>query len=112
MRVQNLLDFLNKAKELSAPDYTVCDDDLLDFIDIVLEDEQFIQKIDLGLIFLSQRTMERFHIVDGFNRLLSMSLLLHAICECYKKTTSRNEAAIKTIREKYLVQNSKTKLRL
>ena len=39
MELINLLDFLNKAKELSAPDYTVCDDDLLDFIDIVLEDD-------------------------------------------------------------------------
>jgi len=41
-----------------------------------------------------------------------LSLLLHAICECYKKTTDKNEKAIKTIRSKYLFSGKKLKIHL
>ena len=38
---------------------------------------------------------------------------MHAICECYKKTSQRNDKAIKTIRSKYLfASGKKLKLRL
>ena len=44
---------------------------------------------------------------------MSLSLLLHAICECYKKTSKRNDKAIETIRSKYLFSGaSKVKMHL
>ncbi len=112
MEVVNLLEFLNKAEDLSTLDYASCKTGLINYLDFLLEDEQFIQKIDLGIIYIKQKFKNQFVIVDGLNRILSLSLLLHAICECYKKTSSKNENAIKTIRNKYLVNDSKTKLRL
>lgn len=113
METVNLLDFLNMVSDLYTLDYIGWDDDLLDFLDLMLADEQFTQKIDLGLIFLRQETMEQFTIVDGLGRILSLSLLLHAVCECYKKTSPRNTEAIKTIRAKYLMAHKNTpKLRL
>jgi hypothetical protein len=66
----------------------------------------------LGLIFVAEVVPERSLVIDGLSRLLSLSLLLHAICECYKKTTERNESAIEAIRRKYLLNNTRTKLRL
>ena len=112
MESKNLLEFLNKIKTLAALQYARCDSKLINFLDLIAVEEEFTQRIDLGIIYLSEITLEKSEIIDGLNRLLSLSLLLHAICECYKKTTEKNEKAIKTIRKKYLLTNTRTKLRL
>ena len=112
MEVVNLLKFLNNVHDLYALDFARCDRDLVNFLDLMTEDEQFTRSIDLGLIYLSQKSIDQYVIVDGLSRIVSLSLLLHAICECYKKTTSQNEKAIKTIRSKYLFSGSKLKLHL
>lgn len=112
MEIVNLLDFLNNAKDLYTLNYASCSHELVNFLDLISEDEQFIQKIDLGVVYVKQRTQDQFVIVDGLSRILSLSLLLHAVCECYKKTTPKNDSAIKTIRSKYLLDNSTTKLKL
>lgn len=112
MRTVNLLDFLNKAEKINTLDYTVCDSELINFFDLMTETEQLTQKIDLGVIYLQEKIASQYTIVDGLNRILSLSLLLHAVCECYKKTSPRNDKAIVTIRKKYLLDGVKTKLRL
>ena len=112
MEEKNLLDFLNKINSLHVPEYTTCSDNLYNFLDLTSLDEQFTQRIDAGLIFLYEKTMGHYTLIDGQNRLLSLSLLLHAICECHKKTNSQNEKAISIIRKKYLFNGAKTKLRL
>lgn len=112
MEIVNLLEFLNNAKDLYTLDYASCEHELVNFLDLMIEDEQFTQKIDLGIIYTKQKTLDQFMIIDGLSRILSLSLLLHAICECYKKTSPKNDNAIKTIRSKYLFDGSKTKLKL
>ncbi|MBR6127762.1 hypothetical protein IKQ21_08775 [bacterium] len=112
METVNLLDFLNSAKDLYALDYARCDGELVNFLDLMTEDEQFTRSIDLGIVFVFEKTDNKYIIVDGLGRIVSLSLLLHAICECYKKTTTQNEKAIKTIRSKYLLKNSNLKLHL
>ena len=112
MRAVNLLEFLNSARQLSALNYAHCDRELIDLLDHMNEDEQFTRRIDLGIIYLCEENENKYTIVDGLRRIVSISLLLHAICECYKKTTERNEKAIKTIRSKYLLRGSKMKLEL
>ena len=112
MEIVNLLEFLNNAKDLYTLDYASCEHELVNFLDLMIEDEQFTQKIDLGIIYTKQKTLDQFMIIDGLSRILSLSLLLHAICECYKKTSPKNDNAIKTIRSKYLLDGSKTKLKL
>ena len=99
MKVVNLLEFLNKAKDLYTLNYAMCDNELVNFLDLMVEDEQFTQKIDLGIMFVNQKSLDQFVIVDGLNRILSLSLLLHAVCECYKKTTAQNDKAIKTMQD-------------
>ena len=112
MEVVNLLEFLNNTQRLFTLPFAKCSDELVNFLDLMAEDEQFTQKIDLGIIFVEQKNLGQYTIVDGLNRILSLSLLLHAVCECYKKTTTQNEKAIRTIRKKYLVNNGKSKLQL
>ena len=112
MKVVNLLEFINSAKDLFTLDYARCDKNLINFLDLMTEDEQFTQRIDFGIVYVHQKSFDQYIIVDGLNRILSLSLLLHAVCECYKKTTERNTKAIKTIRNKYLIRNSNTKLHL
>lgn len=112
MEIVNLLAFLNKVQLLNTLDYATCDNERVNFLGLMNCDEQFIQSFNLGVIYVSQKTLGQFTIVDGLNRILSLSLLLHAICECYKKTTEKNDIAIRTIRTQYLLNDKKTKLRL
>lgn len=112
MEVVNLLEFLNSAKDLYTLEYASCEHELVNFLDLMIEDEQFTQKIDLGIVYVRTTTLNQFTIVDGLSRILSLSLLLHAVCECYKKTSQKNDQAIKTIRTKYLLEGSETKLKL
>ncbi len=112
MKTINLLKFLNNVHDIYTLDFARCSGELVNFLDLMTEDEQFTKSIDLGLIFVNQKSLDGYTIVDGLGRFVSLSLLLHAICECYKKTTSQNEKAIKTIRSKYLLNGSKPKLHL
>ena len=113
MEIVNLLKFINNTHNIYALDFARCDRSMVNFLDLMTEDEQFTCSIDLGLIFVSQKDYDKCIIIDGLNRIVSLSLLLHAICECYKKTTSRNDKAIQTIRKKYLFSGgSRLKLHL
>lgn len=112
MKVVNLLEFINNTHSLNTLNYAKCSNNLVNFLDLMTEDEQFTQRIDLGIIYVEQKSIDQYTIVDGLNRILSLSLLLHAVCECYKKTTAQNEKAIRTIRKKYLISGGKSKLRL
>ena len=112
MKVVNLLEYLNNANDLYTLEYATCDNSLVNFLDLMTEEVQFTQKINLGIFYVYQTTLRKLVIVDGLNRILSLSLLLHAVCECYKKTSEKNDKAIKTIREKYLLNGNRTKLRL
>ncbi len=113
MQVINLLKFINSVKHLYALDFDQCNRSMVNILDSVQVDEQFTSSIDLGIFFVEEMAEGKFRIVDGLNRILSLSLLLHAVCECYKKTSDRNDKAIKTIRSKYLVtKNNLPKLHL
>ena len=112
MEVVNLLEFLNSTKDLYSLSYARCSRNLVNFLDLMIEDEQFTRKIDLGVMFVSQESTDKYVIVDGLERVISLSLLLHAVCECYKKTSAKNDKAIETIRSKYLLDGSKPKLHL
>jgi len=112
MEKLGLLDLLNRYSTIHTLSYSTLGDELIDFLEIISEENQFIKNIDLGVLFINEQTSQQVTIVDGLNRLLSLSLLLHAICECYKKTSTKNENAIKTIRTKYLINGIDTKIKL
>ena len=82
MEVVNLLKFINSVSDLYTLDFARCDGNLINLLDLMKEDEQFTRNIDLGIIYINQLSLEQYTIVDGLNRILSLYLLLHAICEC------------------------------
>lgn len=110
MEIVNLLEFLNNAHRLHSLEYAKCNHELVNFLDLMTEDEQFTRNINLGIVYAEKKYDGNYVLIDGLNRFVSLSILLHAICECYKKTTPQNEKAIKTIRSKYLLSGSKSKL--
>ena len=112
MEIVNLLEFLNSVDYLYAESYATDNLTSINFLELLSNDKQFTQNIDLGQVFISHKTSDSYVVIDGLSRLTSLSLLLHAICECYKKTTTKNDKAIQTIRNKYLIKDNKTKLRL
>ena len=112
MEIVNLLDFLHNTRDICDIEYAGFNNNLVNILDLLNVDEQFTQKIQLGIIYYSPLTLDQYAIVDGLNRIVSLSLLLHAICECYKKTSERNDRAIKTICSKYLLNGNRSKLRL
>lgn len=112
MEIVNLLDFLHNTRDICDIEYAGFNNNLVNILDLLNVDEQFTQKIQLGIIYYSPLTLDQYAIIDGLNRIVSLSLLLHAICECYKKTSERNDRAIKTIRSKYLLNGNRSKLRL
>lgn len=112
MKNLNLLELLNNVKVLSALNCVSIKNLSLNVLDLLSDEEQFVQKIDLGVIFVKFTTLQNLIVVDGLQRILSVSLLLHAICECYKKTSAQNDKAIDFIRKNYLLSDNKIKLRL
>ena len=75
MKIVNLLDFLNNTDNLSALDFATCPAELVNFLDLMTEEVQFTQKINLGIFYIYQTTLRKLVIVDGLNRILSLSLL-------------------------------------
>ena len=112
MQLIKFLDLLNSTKHLYTLDCSTCDSSLIDYLEFVTIDEQIVSDINCGTIFINYTKHNHAFIVDGLRRIISLSLLLHAICECYKKTTSKNEQAIITIRNKFLITGEETKIRL
>lgn len=112
MKVINLLEFLNSAKIMQTLNCASFKDVEFSVLDLLSEEEQFLQKIDLGILYIQQSTMDNVIVIDGVQRILSVSLLLHAICECYKKTSVKNDKAIEYIKNTYLMAADKMRLRL
>lgn len=59
-----------------------------------------------------KKTDNNYTIVDGFQRITTISLLLCALCESYKNTTKQNEEAKNKIFNRYLIGQDKPKLKL
>ena len=76
MESVNLLQFLNIYEELSAPNFATCELGLFNFFDLFGDEPQFTQEINLGVFYVSQKTLDRCIVIDGINRIISLSLLL------------------------------------
>lgn len=108
----NLLDILHKSQALYSTNYSGEFRTPVDFLDLILENSDTRDSIVFGLMFLQKKGDKSYLVVDGMKRLITLSLFLHAICECYKLTNEKNIHAIKLIKSRYLFNEEETKIQL
>ena len=108
----NLLDILHKSQVLYSTDYSGEFQAPADLLETVLENEGTQEPIIDGIMFLQRTSSRSFMVVDGIKRIIQFSLLLHALCECYKLTNEKNIHAIELIKKRYLFYGQHTKIHL
>lgn len=114
MKIQtiNLLDLLNNTQALYSTEFAGEYRVPADLLENLLEVSQTKEPLFDGLMFLQRLNNDACIVVDGMKRLISLSLLLHAICECYKLTNNKNTHAIELIKKRYLFGKYGTKMQL
>ena len=108
----NLIELLNNSQALYSTEYFGGYEVPADLLEIIIESLTLKQPIFNGFIFLQKKDDNKFIVVDGMKRLITLSLLLYAICECFKYTSEKNAFAINLIKQIYLFNKSKTKIQL
>lgn len=112
LRTLNLLDILNKSQELYSTDYSGEFEAPADLLENILENSNLDEPITNGIMFFQKFEEKSYLVVDGLKRIIQFSLLLHAICECYKRTNDKNSRAIELIKKRYLFSSENLKLQL
>lgn len=112
IKTLNLLDILNKSQVLYSTDYSGEFQAPADLLENLLENSGSDEPILDGIMFLQKTSSRSYLVVDGIKRIIQFSLLLHALCECYKLTNEKNDHAIELIKKRYLFFGKYTKIHL
>lgn len=112
IKTLNLLDILNKSQVLYSTDYSGEFQAPADLLETILENSNSNEPIINGIMFLQKTSSRSYLVVDGMKRIIQFSLLLHALCECYKLTNEKNDHAIELIKKRYLFFGKHTKIHL
>lgn len=112
IKTLNLLELLNKTQVLYSTEFAGGYRVPADLLENLLEVSQTKEPLFDGIMFMQKIDKDAYIVVDGMNRLISLSLLLHALCECYKLTNNKNIHAIKLIKKRYLFGKYGTKIQL
>lgn len=114
----NVSEILSNAKNFSSAGFSVGysfdKNKAAEYFDELLRNSTFSSPIFSGILIFkqSQDRIDEFTIIDGLQRLTTISLLLCALCEAYKGTSQNNEDARSKIFNRYLVNNNIPKLNL
>lgn len=108
----NLLNILNNVQALYSTGFSDEYKAPLDLLENLIENSQTHEPLFYGLIFLQKIGDSEYIVTDGMKRIISLSLLLHALCECYKLTNKKNIHAIELVKKKYLFGKYGTKIQL
>ncbi len=112
IRALNLLEILRRTQALYSTEFSGEYRVPADLLENLLENSQTEEPFVNGVMFLQKINKEAFVVVEGMKRFLSLSLLLHAICECYKLTSEKNNHAISLVKKRYLFGKYGTKIQL
>lgn len=108
-------DVLNNAKSFNSAGfstgYSFDSTNAEDYFDELLENSLSSGPIFSGILIL-EKSGNDFTIIDGLQRITTISLLLCALCESYKNTSKNNEEAKEKIFERFLVCDKTPKLKL
>ena len=108
----NLLELLNNSQALYSTEYFGGYEVPADLLETIIECINFKSSIFNGVMFFQKKGDGKYLVVDGMKRLITLSLLLYAICECFKFTSEKNAIAIELIKQKYLFNGESTKIQL
>lgn len=112
-----ILEILNEAKILNSAGfsagYTFGAQKTREYFDELIQSANLDTPIFSGIMIIETYDKNGFYtVVDGLQRLTSLSLLLCALCESTKNTTKKNEDARYKIFTRYLADGNEVKLHL
>lgn len=113
--ITNISEILKSADSFTSAGfsdgYNFDDINASEYFDELIESSTFSSPIFSGILIMKKND-NNYTIVDGFQRITTISLLLCALCESYKNTTKQNEEAKNKIFNRYLIGQDKPKLKL
>lgn len=116
--ITSVSEILNKAKSLTSAGFSVGYNfdktSTSEYFQELLQNSEYPSPIFSGILIVekSKDDESKFTVIDGLQRLTTISLLLCALCESYKNTTKNNEDARNKILERFLVYEHEPKLKL
>lgn len=106
-------EILNNAKELISAGfsagYSFDGINAEEYFDELVESAGLVIPIFSGILIM-EKSDDSFTIIDGLQRITTISLLLCALCETYKNTSQKNDEAKNKIFSRYLVNQTEPKL--
>lgn len=116
--ITSVSEILNSAKSLTSAGFSAgynFDKASADaYFQELLQNSEYPSPIFSGILIVEKSKDDEFKytVIDGLQRLTTISLLLCALCESYKNTTKNNEEARSKILERFLVSQHEPKLKL
>ncbi|MDD3437227.1 MAG: DUF262 domain-containing protein [Candidatus Gastranaerophilales bacterium] len=113
--ITNVAEVLSNAKSLVSTGFSVGYNfdatNAAEYFDELLDNANSSGSIFSGILIL-EKIDNDFTIIDGLQRLTTISLLLCALCDSYKNTSKKNQAAKDKIFSMFLVNEGEPKLKL
>ena len=111
----NISEVLNNAKNLISAGfssgYNFNEINAAEYFDELIENSTLPTPIFSGIIIM-EKSEKELTLIDGLQRITTICLLLCALCEIYKNTTTKNETAKNKIFNMFLLNNDEPKLQL
>lgn len=111
----NVSEILSGAENIVSAGFSDCynfdDINAIEFFDELIENSAYPSPIFSGILIM-QKSGKSYTVVDGIQRITTMSLLLCALCESYKNTSKNNDESRKKILERFLLNGNEPKLQL
>lgn len=106
-------EILNNAKNITSAGfstgYNFDEIKAEEYFDELIESAASSSPIFSGILIM-EKFGTNFTIIDGFQRITTICLLLCALCESYKNTSSKNDTAKNKIIDRYLMNQNEPKL--
>lgn len=111
----NVSEILSGAENIISAGFSDCynfdDVNAIEFFDELIENSVYSSPIFSGILIM-QKSGKSYTVVDGIQRITTISLLLCALCDSYKNTSKNNDEARKKILERFLLNGNEPKLQL
>lgn len=111
----NVSEILSSAESIVSAGfsggYNFDDVNAIEFFDELIENSTYPSPIFSGILIM-QKIGNSYAVVDGIQRITTMSLLLCALCESYKNTSKKNDEARNKVLNRFLLNLNEPKLQL